>query len=402
MMVTKNRSGLYSREFDGSNWSDETRIRTFGTVYQFDWDVNSNGKAVMALSTQPRNPNTNFIDCALTYLRYDGTRWDRDSVTTRLLSNPNNNYFCANVRNLDIALAGDDSLLMTWSRNDLGGNYYYNYCESNNQCNSLPQNSASSFGSSRRVAAIGLGNDDEGKVLTLDSQNPRSVFVSGFSTQSGSGSAINIAEPQGNSSVADMALNDAKHSLAVFNKANDLKARFYNGSSWSQAHTLGQINSPFLTLQAQLSDGADYGLTLWNDYDRTNDQAYLSSNISDAGVFEASSTQHLPEGEFAYNKFSGDINDNGKAVIAWFGYSLDANNNREPVTLYSRIYDGNRWLDVEVIDNNIDPNDLSPLKVGVYIDNSDEVTLVYTAKKTDQDIQTEPAAKLFYSRFSTN
>jgi len=60
MMVIQKLSTLYSREFDGSNWSDETQISPIGPAQKINWNINSNGKAVMALSTQPRNPNTNF------------------------------------------------------------------------------------------------------------------------------------------------------------------------------------------------------------------------------------------------------------------------------------------------------------------------------------------------------
>ncbi|WP_420589248.1 hypothetical protein [Bacterioplanoides sp.] len=405
MMVTQKHSTLYSREFDGSNWSDETQISPIFSVNQLDWDVNSNGKAVMAISTQPVNPSSNFRECALTYFRYDGNHWDSsNSVTARLLRNPNGSYSCSNVGDFNVALAGDDSLLMTWYRRDLD-NSYYQYCGSNNQCATNPEAQANSIGS-RFIRGIGLGNDGKGRVLRFNDTAAGSVLIAGFDTAQGEGlGSSNLASsPSIRSKRASMAVNDASHSLVVFDEGRNLQARFDNGSSLSPAVTLADdlpaLGAPIL--RTYLSDGSDYGLTLWREFDNTTKQTPLRSNISDASAFEASSIQHQSEGEIVHYRFSGDINDNGKAVIAWFGYSVDANNDREPATLYSRIYDGNRWLDAEIIDNNIDTNDLSPLKMGVYIDNSDEVTLVYTAKKTDQDIQTEPAPKLFYSRFSTS
>ncbi|MFC3681425.1 hypothetical protein [Bacterioplanoides pacificum] len=409
MMVTQKLSTLYSREFDGSNWSDETQISPIDPNQQLNWDINSNGKAIMALSTQPVNTSNNFKECALTYLRYDGTRWDSDSVTTRLLGNTNANYFCTDIEDLNVALAGDDSLLMTWRRRDLD-NSYYQFCGSNNQCATAPEAQANPIGV-RFTRGIGLGHDGKGHVLKLNlpATGHISVSIAGFDTAPGKGlgSSTLASSTSTSSRAASMAVNDASHGLVAFGEGSStLQARFHNGSSLSPAVTLAddlpEHGDPIL--QTYLSDGSDYGLTLWRELDNTTEtgKTRLRSNISSASVFKASSTQHQPEGEFTHDRFSGDINDNGKAVIAWFGYSLDANNDRGPATLYSRIYDGNRWLDVEVIDNSIDTNDLSTLKIGVYIDNSDDVTLVYTAKKTDQDILTEPAAKLFYSRFSTS
>jgi hypothetical protein len=397
MMLYGKNNALYTREFDGTSWSTAGLfVLNHDPQDQLVWDINSNGKAIIGRSENTVSAATGHIECILRYHRYDGNNW-AGFTNARILANPTAEYFCNNVEDLDIALAGDNSMLMTWRRRDLG-NSRYQYCDSSDQCNSQPRNSASSFGSNRRVAAIGLGSDSEGKVLTLNTSDAKGVFISEFDTQAGLASATNIASPQGTNNIASMALNDTKHSLTVFNESADLKARFHNGSSWSLATTLDQqLRIATLTLQTYLSDGADYGLTLWSVLD-SNNNAELHTNLSDASSFAATSTQHQNGGELVASKFVGDINDNGKAVIAWVGYTFDqATNTVGRGTLYSRFYDGSNWLDTQTVDSDIDVSEFLSMKgsLNVYLDNSDEVTLVYTAKKGTQN---NNEAQLFYSR----
>lgn len=397
MMLYGKNNALYTREFDGTSWSTAGLfVLNHDPQDQLVWDINSNGKAIIGRSENTVSAATGHIECILRYHRYDGNNW-AGFTNARILANPTAEYFCNNVEDLDIALAGDNSMLMTWRRRDLG-NSRYQYCDSSDQCNSQPRNSASSFGSNRRVAAIGLGSDSEGKVLTLNTSDAKGVFISEFDTQAGLASATNITSPQGTNNIASMALNDTKHSLTVFNESADLKARFHNGSSWSLATTLDQqLRIATLTLQTYLSDGADYGLTLWSVLD-SNNNAELHTNLSDASSFAATSTQHQNGGELVASKFVGDINDNGKAVIAWVGYTFDqATNTVGRGTLYSRFYDGSNWLDTQTVDSDIDVSEFLSMKgsLNVYLDNSDEVTLVYTAKKGTQN---NNDAQLFYSR----
>jgi len=397
MMLYGKNNALYTREFDGTSWSTAGLfVLNHDPQDQLVWDINSNGKAIIGRSENTVSAATGHIECILRYHRYDGNNW-AGFTNARILANPTAEYFCNNVEDLDIALAGDNSMLMTWRRRDLG-NSRYQYCDSSDQCNSQPRNSASSFGSNRRVAAIGLGSDSEGKVLTLNTSDAKGVFISEFDTQAGLASATNIASPQGTNNIASMALNDTKHSLTVFNESADLKARFHNGSSWSLATTLDQqLRIATLTLQTYLSDGADYGLTLWSVLD-SNNNAELHTNLSDASSFAATSTRHQNGGELVASKFVGDINDNGKAVIAWVGYTFDQSNNTAGRgTLYSRFYDGNSWLDTQTVDSDIDVSEFLSMKgsLNVYLDNSDEVMLVYTAKKGTQN---NNEAQLFYSR----
>jgi len=397
MMLYGKNNALYTREFDGTSWSTAGLfVLNHDPQDQLVWDINSNGKAIIGRSENTVSAATGHIECILRYHRYDGNNW-AGFTNARILANPTTEYFCNNVEDLDIALAGDNSMLMTWRRRDLG-NSRYQYCDSSDLCNSQPRNSASSFGSNRRVAAIGLGSDSEGKVLTLNTSDAKGVFISEFDTQAGLASATNIASPQGTNNIASMALNDTKHSLTVFNESADLKARFHNGSSWSLATTLDQqLRIATLTLQTYLSDGADYGLTLWSVLD-SNNNAELHTNLSDASSFAATSTRHQNGGELVASKFVGDINDNGKAVIAWVGYTFDqATNTVGRGTLYSRFYDGSNWLDTQTVDSDIDVSEFLSMKssLNVYLDNSDEVTLVYTAKKGTQN---NNEAQLFYSR----
>ena len=397
MMLYGKNNALYTREFDGTSWSTAGLfVLNHDPQDQLVWDINSNGKAIIGRSENTVSAATGHIECILRYHRYDGNNW-AGFTNARILANPTTEYFCNNVEDLDIALAGDNSMLMTWRRRDLG-NSRYQYCDSSDLCNSQPRNSASSFGSNRRVAAIGLGSDSEGKVLTLNTSDAKGVFISEFDTQAGLASATNIASPQGTNNIASMALNDTKHSLTVFNESADLKARFHNGSSWSLATTLDQqLRIATLTLQTYLSDGADYGLTLWSVLD-SNNNAELHTNLSDASSFAATSTRHQNGGELVASKFVGDINDNGKAVIAWVGYTFDqATNTVGRGTLYSRFYDGSNWLDTQTVDSDIDVIEFLSMKssLNVYLDNSDEVTLVYTAKKGTQN---NNEAQLFYSR----
>ncbi|MCT7361105.1 ribosomal protein L7/L12 [Thalassolituus pacificus] len=397
MMLYGKNNALYTREFDGTSWSTAGLfVLNHDPQDQLVWDINSNGKAIIGRSENTVSAATGHIECILRYHRYDGNNW-AGFTNARILANPTAEYFCNNVEDLDIALAGDNSMLMTWRRRDLG-NSRYQYCDSSDQCNSQPRNSASSFGSNRRVAAIGLGSDSEGKVLTLNTSDAKGVFISEFDTQAGLASATNIASPQGTNNIASMALNDTKHSLTVFNESADLKARFHNGSSWSLATTLDQqLRIATLTLQTYLSDGADYGLTLWSVLD-SNNNAELHTNLSDASSFAATSTRHQNGGELVASKFVGDINDNGKAVIAWVGYTFDQSNNTVGRgTLYSRFYDGNSWLDTQTVDSDIDVGEFLSMKgsLNVYLDNSDETTLVYTAQK---GTQSNNEAQLFYSR----
>lgn len=397
MMLYGKNNALYTREFDGTSWSTAGLfVLNHDPQDQLVWDINSNGKAIIGRSENTVSAATGHIECILRYHRYDGNNW-AGFTNARILANPTAEYFCNNVEDLDIALAGDNSMLMAWRRRDLG-NSRYQYCDSSDQCNSQPRNSASSFGSNRRVAAIGLGSDSEGKVLTLNTSDAKGVFISEFDTQAGLASATNITSPQGTNNIANMALNDTKHSLTVFNESADLKARFHNGSSWSLATTLDQqLRIATLTLQTYLSDGADYGLTLWSVLD-SNNNAELHTNLSDASSFAATSTQHQNGGELVASKFVGDINDNGKAVIAWVGYTFDqATNTVGRGTLYSRFYDGSNWLDTQTVDSDIDVSEFLSMKgsLNVYLDNSDEVTLVYTAKKGTQN---NNDAQLFYSR----
>jgi hypothetical protein len=400
MMLYGKNNALYTREFDGTSWGAASLfVLNHDPQGQLMWDINSNGKAIMARSDNTVSAATGHKECYLRYYRYDGSNWGGYS-NARILANPSDNYFCSNVEDLDIALAGDNSMLMTWRRRDLG-NSRYQYCDSNEQCNSQPRNSASSFGNNRRVTAIGLGNGSEGKVLTLNTFDARGAFASEFDTQTGIGSAFNIATYNTTSYVAAMALNDATHSLAVYNEGTDLKARFNNGSGWPLGTKLDQqLRISTLTLQTYLSDGADYGLTLWSVLD-SNNNAELHTNLSDAGSFAATSTRHQNGGELVASKFVGDINDNGKAVIAWVGYTFDqATNSAGRGTLYSRFYDGSNWLDTQTVDSDIDVSEFISMKgsLNVYLDNSDDVTLVYSAKKSTQ---TNNEAQLFYSRRAT-
>jgi|GEM_PF-1699235 len=402
MMLYGKNNALYTREFDGTSWSAASLfVLNHDPQDQLVWDINSNGKAIIARSDNAVSAATGHNECFLRYYRYDGSNWGGYS-NARILANPTADYYCNNnIEDLDIALAGDNSLLMTWRRRDLG-NSRYQYCDSSEQCNSLPRNSASSFGNGRKVTAIGLGNGSEGKVLSLNTATARGAFASEFDTQTGLGSAFDLATYNTTSYVAAMAVNDANHSLAVFNEGTDLKARFNNGSSWPLGTKLDQqLRVSTLTLQTYLSDGADYGLTLWSVLD-SNNNAELHTNLSDASSFAATSTQHQNSGELVGSKLVGDINDNGKAVIAWLGYTFDqATNSAGRGKLYSRFYDGNNWLDTQTVDTDIDVGEFLSMKgsLNVYLDNSDDATLVYAAKKSTQ---THSEAQLFYSRLIQN
>ena len=397
MMAYSKGNRLYIREFDGSNWSDAQSITSYNGTHDISWAFNANGKAVLALENNATNGATGLTECRLDYIRYNGTQWG-SYIRARHLINPNNNYTCHNVDDLKIALSDDDSVALTWNRGDLTANTgRVQGCDSTDTCVTDAELSPQTLGSDYKAVALGMGNDGEGYILKMETSNFASnasgVFATGFSDgYIGSSTSIGVSN---HSRLARVAVNDATHALALFNDNNTLQARFNNGSGFATSVELDDDLAGAnyeATLEAYLSTGADYGLSLW-----VNNWTDLKTNISDAGSFSASSTEH-PRDNDVIQSVTGAINDNGKAVIVWFGYDLDMTSGIPyDGTLYARFYDGSAWLDVQTIDSDIDVASFLSVKggLGVYLDNSDDVTVVYNAYK-DTQLTTEP--KTFYTR----
>ena len=396
MMAYSKGNLLYIREFDGSNWSSAHQLASYNGTHDISWAFNANGKAVLALENNATNAATNLTECRLDYYRYDGTQWGNYSRARHLI-NPNNNYTCHNVDDLKIALSDDDSVALIWNRGDLTANKgRVQGCDSTDTCVTDAELSPATLGNDYKAVALGLGNDGEGHIIKMETSkfasNVSGVFATSFSDgYIGSSTSIGVSD---HSRMARVAVNDANHALALFNDNNTLQARFDNGSGFATSVELDDDLAGAnyeATLEAYLSAGADYGLSLW-----VNDWTDLKTNISDAGSF-AGTTVH-PQNNDVIQSVTGAINDNGKAVIVWLGYDADAvTQTLSNGTIYSRFYDGSSWQDVETIDSDIDVASFLSVKggLGVYLDNSDDVTLVYNAYKASQST-TEP--KTFYTR----
>ena len=398
MMAYSKGNLLYIREFDGSNWSSAHQLASFNGTHDISWAFNANGKAVLALENNATNAATGFTECRLDYYRYNGTQWGSYSRARHLI-NLSNNYTCHNVDDLKIALSDDDSVALIWNRSDLTSNKgRVQGCDSTDTCATDATSSPATLGSDYNAVALGMGNDGEGYILKMETSkfatSKSGVFATSFS-DGYTGSSANIGDYPGHSRLARIAVNDANHALALFNANNTLQARFDNGSGFATSVELDDDLAGAnygATLEAYLSAGADYGLSLW-----VNDGAELKTNISDAGSFSASSTEH-PQSNDQIRSAQGAINDNGKAVIVWFGYDLDMTSGIPyDGTLYARYYDGSAWQDVQTIDSGIDVPSFISSKggVGLYLDNSDDVTVVYNAYKSGQ-ATSEP--KTFYAR----
>lgn len=397
-MMAYSKSGLlYIREFDGSNWSSAHQLAAYDGTHDISWAFNANGKAVLALENNATNSATGFTECRLDYYRYNGTQWG-DYSRARHLINSSNNYTCHNVDDLKIALSDDDSVALIWNRSDLTSNKgRVQGCDSTDTCVTDATSSPQTLGSDYNAVALGMGNAGEGYILKMETSkfgtSKSGVFATSFS-DGNIGSSANIGDYPGNSRLARIAVNDANHALALFNANNTLQARFDNGSGFATSVELDDDLAGAnydATLEAYLSAGADYGLSLW-----VNNWTDLKTNISDAGSF-AGTTVH-PQNNDVIRSVTGAINDNGKAVIVWLGYDADAvTQTLSNGTIYSRFYDGSSWQDVETIDSDIDVASFLSVKggLGVYLDNSDDVTLVYNAYKASQST-TEP--KTFYTR----
>ena len=398
MIAYTKGSFLNILEFDGSNWSTAHQPSSHDGTNDVSWAFNANGKAALVRENNATNATTGFTECRLDYYRYNGTQWSGLS-RARTLSNPGNNYTCHNVEDLKIALSDDDSVALIWNRRDLTTNKgRVQGCDSTDTCVTDADVSPATLGNDYKAVALGLGNGGEGHIIKMETSkfatNKSGVFATSFS-DGYTGSSANIGDYPGQSRLARVAVNDANHALALFNNYNTLQARFDNGSGFASSveldNDLAGANYD-ATLEAYLSAGSDYGLSLW-----VNNWTELKTNISNAGSFASSATEH-PQSNDQIRFAQGAINDNGKAVIVWFGYDFDMTSGTPgDGTLYSRFYDGNQWLDVQTIDSGIDVASFISSKggVGVYLDNSDDVTVVYNAYKATQ-LTTEP--KTLYTR----
>ena len=265
-------------------------------------------------------------------------------------------------------------------------------CDSSDQCLTAVNADAQST-SDKQVVGLGSANGGDSQILMLDYpelQSSASRIFSSALTDGTPGSGMIIPGSTTATGVATLAVNDANHALALYIQGTTLKGSFNNGSGFATATDLDTDLSTSAPISTYLSDGADYGLSIWKNNNAVN------AVISDAGSF-ASAIQNTNSHSYITGA-TGSINDNGKAVIAWVGFdNPPIDSTISAGTLYARFYDGSQWLDVQTIDTGISVESGAIMKggLGVYLDNSDDATVAYSAYK-DGQVYSEP--QLFFSR----
>ena len=393
ILLYTNGDQLLAREFDGSNWNSGTLFGSYINVSNTTMATNANGKAVVADTYMDTNYWTQYTECHIRYFRYDGTNWLGYHSKARSLRQLGANYSCNNIDNLLVDLSDDGRVSLSfWRADDNTGRLQS--CNGSDSCLNPALNPAISFGA-KEVVALGSANDGDSQILLLDSDDASSFSSSLYMstlTDGVPGSQRVLAGSSGatGTGAATITVNDANHALVLYIDGNTLESSFNNGAGFAASVNLDTNLSASAPIRNYLSSGADYGLSIW---EKSNS---LFTSISDAGSF-GTATQSTNSQSYITGA-TGTINDNGKAVIVWVGYDdAPAGSSVSTGTLYSRFYDGSQWLAVQTIDTGINVENHQIIKggLGVYLDNSDDVTVAYTAYK-DGQANNEP--QLFFSR----
>ncbi|MDK2778360.1 MAG: hypothetical protein KYX62_11905 [Pseudomonadota bacterium] len=393
ILLYSNGGQLMAREFDGSNWDSGTQFGSYSGVSNTTLATNANGKAVVADTYMNRNAWTHYTECHIRYFRYDGTNWLNYHFRPRSLTQSGADYSCNNIDNLLVDLSDDGRVSLSFWRTDNNTGRLLS-CDGSDSCLTTNTTPATSVGA-KEIVSLGSANDGDSQILLLDSDDASSFSSSLYmSTLTdgvlGSQSVLPGSSGATGTGAATMAVNDANHALVLYIDGNTLESSFNNGAGFAASVNLDTNLSASAPIRNYLSSGADYGLSIW---EKNNS---LFTSISDAGSF-GSATQNTNSHSYITGA-TGTINDNGKAVIVWVGYDdAPAGSSVSAGTLYSRFYDGSQWLAVQTIDSGINVENYQIIKggLGVYLDNSDDVTVAYTAYK-DGQANNEP--QLFFSR----
>lgn len=396
------------REFDGSNWSTPSSAsNTELNVNISSLDFSSNNKGVITYKLQNGNA------CDLYYRRYDGTSWANTAVKFRSLGGTQQ-YSCANVFDLSASALSNGETGLTYNRMDIynsGLPGRYNHCKTNNVCTTNTTTSSYSLGGNNARAISLSAGSNKSMILSLDNNN--SLKARNFDYSGGSP----FFQLSANAETAAIAMDQNNNAIAIYNVNSILKGNYYNGADWlSTAIDLGDtVNTEEddFILEQYMSKTSGYGLSIWNNGSLNDGDGSLRTNLFASNAFESTSTLHSNADVIVARNFTGAINNNGRAVIAWLEYTGDAETAQG--TIYARVYDGNQWQSKQTIKTDVNAIYFEGRELGktieVHLDDSGNATLVFLALSAQQTntqlgnvqaresiLAPEAKPRLFYTR----